>query len=184
MKKLSFIPITLLLFAAQANAQMVMEWQSSAGMQSANSVYVQEIPSGSRLDFNGDGFNDIPIFNWLRGDDQFGVISGKDPNTTWQFPLPAPAEHVPTEDLSLNIIGFFDVDNSNGTEKEVILATKSSGIKVWRDPLVVNQSGLVKRFGDQYLLLGIADYDKDNDLEMLGGADTPTRVLELWGKGN
>ncbi len=182
MKKLTYIPITLLLFAAQANAQMVMEWQSPASIRSANSVYVEEIsrlPNQSRLDFNGDGFNDIPIFNRLFSDDQWLVVSGKDPNRTWQFPLPAGV----TENVIVNLIGFFDVDNGNGTEKEVILATKSSGIK-WRDPLVVNQSGLVKRFGGQYLLLGIADYDNDNDLEMLSGADTPTRVLELWGKGN
>ncbi|MFQ5606072.1 MAG: hypothetical protein ACE5HS_22600, partial [bacterium] len=105
------------------------------------------------------------------------VISGAAPKTTWQFPM-AGVNFVPGQ---TKLIGFFDLDPGSG--QEVIVATKSNNIKVWGDPHVVNQSGLVKQFGSQYLLLGIADYDKDNDVEMLL-ADGSVRFLMLWGKGN
>ena len=90
MKRLTLIVGTLLLFAAQANAQMDMEWQSPENITPATLGLEIELTStsgGARLDFDGDGIPDIPVFNRLQGDDQFGVISGKDPNTTWQFPL-------------------------------------------------------------------------------------------------
>ncbi len=183
MKRLTLIVGTLLLFAAQANAQMVMEWQSPENITPATLGLEIELTStsgGARLDFDGDGIPDIPVFNRLQGDDQFGVISGKDPNTTWQFPLTG----VNFVKGQTTLIGFFDVDKRNGKVKEVIVATKSSSVSAAHEAAaVISQSGLVKQFGDQYLLLGIADYDNDNDLEMLMG-DSSVLVLELWGKGN
>ena len=80
MKKLTFITLTLLLFAAQANAQMVMEWQSPENITPATLGLEIELTStsdGARLDFDGDGIPDIPVFNRLQGDDQFGVIAGR-----------------------------------------------------------------------------------------------------------
>ncbi len=79
------------------------------------------------------------------------------------------------------------MDNNNGNEKEVILAKRPTGkgISAAREAArVLNRNGVVKQFDDNYLLLGIADYDNDNDFEMLMGVDTSARVFEIWGKGN
>ena len=184
MKKRTFITLTLLLFATQAHAQMVMEWQSPPGVQSVNSVYVEEIstlPSRSRLDFNGDGFKDIPVFNKLGGQERcFKVVSGKDPNTTWQFPLTG----VNFVKGQTKLIGFFDVDDSKGDNlKEAIIANSVLQFEL-KDVIITSYlTGVVMRFPEQYRLLGIADFDKDNQLDMLMG-DTTARRLELWGKGN
>ena len=182
-KKLTLITITLLLFAVQAHAQMVVEWQSPEGITPATlGLEIDDMANYGfdRFDFNGDGILDIPVFNRLQGDDQFGVISGNDPNTTWQFPLTG----VNFVKGQTTLIGFFDVDNANGKEKEVILATKSSSAQTAREAAaVINQSGLVIQYSESDLLLGIADYDKDNELEILIG-DTTVPVFTLWGKGN
>ncbi len=181
-KKLTLITITLLLFAVQAHAQMVVEWESAEGITPATlGLEIDDMANYGvkRFDFNRDGIPDIPVFNRLQGDDQFGVISGNDPNTTWQFPLTGVFPKV-----EIHLIGFFDVDNANGNEKEVILATKSSSLQAAREAAaVINQSGLVIQFSESDLLLGIADFEEDDDLELLIG-DTSARVLKLWGKGN
>ena len=182
-EKLTLITITLLLFAVQAHAQMVVEWQSPEGITPATlglEIHQTANYGFDRFDFNGDGIPDIPVFNKLGGHQPFfRVISGNDPNTTWQFPLTGVFPKV-----EIHLIGFFDVDNANGNEKEVILATKSSSAQAAREAAtVINQSGLVMQYSESDLLLGIADYDEDNELELLIG-DTSARVLKLWGKGN
>ena len=74
---------------------------------------------------------------------------------------------------------------ANGPEKEVVLANRiaTESRAGSASPAVINQNGLIIQYSESDLLLGIADYDKDNDLEILIG-DTSVRRRELWGMGN
>ena len=182
MKKLCVLSIIVatLVLAIPAHAQALhMEWQSPAG---ANPIAgfaplkPAEFTGRPKLDANGDGTADLAMFDKVMHPARLLIVSGADRSTQWTYPFPSGFEI----DGKGNDLIMAEIVGDGGL-KEAVVARRQGNrlIGVLEGGKVRVEDGVVL-FGQQYVLLGIADYDDDGDIELYLG-ETEKRVVEVWG---
>lgn len=185
MKTLYVLPIFVaaLVLAIPAHAQeLQVEWQGPPGATPI-SGFAPLKPAEFLMDANGDGIADLVIND--EATHQLIVVSGADRSTQWTYPLGFDAEvqqqakqgGLSEEDV---LVEFVEIVGDGGL-KEAVVARRQGNrlIGVLEGGKVNVESGVVL-FGQQYVLLGIDDYDDDGDVELYLG-ETEKRVVELWG---
>ncbi len=168
--------LMLAFVAAVSSQELEMEWQSPAGSQPITG-FAPLKPAEYLMDANGDGKQEIAMFDKVMKPVKLVVISGKDQLEKWEYTLP---EEV---NAKTKLIGFYEIARDGGFKEAVIVQREGNKlIGVLEGGKVKVESGVVQ-FSQNYVLLGIDDYDADGDLEMYIG-ETEKNVVEIWGIGD
>lgn len=181
MKKLCVLSIFVatLVLAIPAHAQALeLVWQGPPGATPISS-FAPLKPAEFLMDANGDGVQDLAMFDKVMRPARLLIVSGADRSTQWTYPFPSGFEidGKGSDLIMVEIVG-------DGGLKEAVVTRRQGNrlIGVLEGGKVRVENGVVL-FGRQYVLLGIADYDDDGDLELYLG-ETENRVVEVWGPGD
>lgn len=170
-KLLSFYTVLVILFTASpVNAQLQVEWEGPANSTSVNTSSVL-----TDWDIDGDGIREICGFTTRDGMTFLVAVNGANPHEQWEFALP---REIASNPNSWTLIGFYPLwDEIQGFNlKEAVFTDDDDGNTVII-PLVPPFSH-VELGGD---LVGIADYDLDNELEVLV-FHSDEGTIEMWGR--
>ncbi len=142
----------------------------------ADEITLSDGSAEASRDFNEDGVDDFFIIKRSGPAPMIKIISGKDRNQRWDVPLPA--GWMDASSPYLAFLGAYRVTKfSDDGFSDLVFAGRQNGRLV--APKILTIKGFMHEFGTEWMLLGIADIDADNILEMVV-ADPTARVLEYW----
>ena len=175
-----FLCATLLLACGSTDlfAQIALK-QTIPGAPTQN--FTVQIDGKGFQDITGDGKPDIAFFKTdPQGQVSLAIVDAAD-YTVWRLiQLDGEVDIVipNTNGLKAMVIGFFELDGSNGT-KEIVLAQKQG--RRFVNPIVIDVEGKVLWDGSSKTLIGIDHMDGDVCEEIVA-SDPSVPHIEVWGE--